>query len=183
MRSVVFALMLVAMPAHADETQARQLYRQATEAYTAREYSAALDLFHAAYSASHRPALLFDIAQCQRQLGRYDDAIASFRSFLNEAQPGDAVRERVEHIIADLPKPAVEPVAQPIVAQPAPPPVRVDLIVPAPARTHRRKWIPWVAGAAGVVAVGVAIGVGVGVSRYNETPSATTNLGTVRVNP
>jgi hypothetical protein len=197
MKWIVAALLLTAAPAYADdEAFAKQLFRQASDAYAAKDWPKALELFRQTLTASPRPALLFNIAQCERQLGRVADAEKDYRAYLVEAQPPPPVRARVERLIAQMPTPPPAPAPpDPATApreEPAPPPpalaARPELVQSAPAAPtdhgpRRRKWLPWVGAAAAVVVAGVVIGVAVGVTQHETTPTASTTLGTVQVNP
>jgi tetratricopeptide (TPR) repeat protein len=80
----ICALLLLISSARADRLKARELYEKGTKAYNLQEYARALDLFKQAYEQQSDSVLLFNIAQCQRQLGQYEAASKSYRVFLNE---------------------------------------------------------------------------------------------------
>jgi len=60
----------------------KALYGQANAEYEHREYKAALADFEQVYALHHLPGLLFNIAQCHRQLGEIKEAAAAYRSFI-----------------------------------------------------------------------------------------------------
>jgi len=95
--------MATAAPAarKADKDLARAAFLRGTKHYNLNEYKEALDSFKDAYRAYEEPSFLFNIAQCQRQLGMRADAIRSYRAYLRE---GSNIRNRedVEQIIAGL---------------------------------------------------------------------------------
>src|SRR5581483_11504166 len=63
----------------------------------------ALGGFKRAYRLVHDPAFLFNIAQCQRQLGDYENAQRSYRAFLREGTDiRDAQREEVQRLISSM---------------------------------------------------------------------------------
>jgi tetratricopeptide (TPR) repeat protein len=78
---------------------ARAHYEAATRLYAVGEYERALAEFKAAYVAKDDPAFLFNIGQCHRKVGRIDEAIASYRGFLDHAAPDDPSRTQVEAIL------------------------------------------------------------------------------------
>jgi tetratricopeptide (TPR) repeat protein len=175
--------------------KARAHFADATRDYNLGEYRQALEEFRAAYKEHQEPLLLFDIAQCYRQLADKGQAITLYRSYLREL-PDAPNRALVEGLIASLdrelhalpaaPAPALEPRAvaapAPAVATPAPAPA-IDVRVRGPERARtplvKKAWF-WgvVGGAAAVVALGV--GLGVGLSSNVSYPSASTTLGVVR---
>jgi hypothetical protein len=155
MKWIVAIALLVSVPAFAaDDALAKRLYRQASEAYEARHWDEALDLFRQARTASPRPALLFNIAQCERQLGRYGDAEGDYRAFLRDGQPPPAVRARVEKLIAQMPTPPAPTAPSPPkeVAAPAP-----EMISPAPPASPPAAARPAQSGVANLPPVPVAV--------------------------
>lgn len=176
--------------AEADDAKehAKQLYAKARTAYNLNDYTAAMALFKQAYAEHSDPSFLFNIAQCERALGKYDDAARSYRSYLREVQnlPPQSASE-IKMLISTMESAAQQQRANlPPQGAQAPRPATentVAAVVTQPAATARRRpvykrWWLWTA--AGVVAVGVAVGIGVGVAKYAETPTASTGLGTVR---
>ena len=179
---------------------------RATKHYNLSEYKEALDEFKDAYRAFEEPLLLFNIAQCQRQLGLRTDAIHSYRAYLRESKD-IRNRDEVERVIASLeqaardeehsrppqgtltPEPQQKVVVTPVpeqkvvvtpVLEPVPAPVTPSLVVVAqPARTPvYKKWWLWTT--IGVVAVGVGLGLGLGLSGGTTYPAASTPGGRVR---
>lgn len=64
------------------ETRARQHFSDGTLAYDLGEFHKALKEYSEAYRLSPRPALLFNVAQCHRQLGEYGRAAFFYRRYL-----------------------------------------------------------------------------------------------------
>lgn len=87
-QSVTLALLLflsswLAWPARGDSAEeARAAYQQATAEYNLGRYGEALALFEKAFKLKQVPALLFNIAQCHRQLQQFERAATSYRSFI-----------------------------------------------------------------------------------------------------
>lgn len=183
---LVFSTLLVlAGPATADRSSvddAKRFFYSAQTHYRLGEFEQALHDFQDAYRLQQDPALLFNIAQCYKQLGRLDDSVRSYRFYLRDAA-NVPNRASVEKIIAELeqkiaerdrgtasPKPATSesppkpepvpaspptPVTAPASAQPA-----VATVVSSPAPRSRRDLLiaGGVVGAVGLGLVGGGIG-------------------------
>jgi tetratricopeptide (TPR) repeat protein len=161
--------------AHADVAKARELFQRATRAYNLQKFEQSLELFQQAYEEKDDPVFLFNIAQCQRQLGQYEAAARSYRAYLSQA-PNAGNRTDVLARIADMDKAAQEQRAKepPSGTQPpgsethageAPPPPPVTTSAPptvtatAPARGSRTLRLAGIGVGAGGVAL-VALGGG-----------------------
>src|SRR5581483_435073 len=95
--SMVVALCLLAVAGTAraeNPARAKEAYKEGLLQYNLGEYEKALDKFKTAYLELPDPAFLFNIAQCQRQLGQYAAASKSYRAFLRETpNPPPRMRE------------------------------------------------------------------------------------------
>lgn len=108
MRGIVFGLVLIAAGgAIADTNRARQLFQQAQTKYNLLHFDEALKLFEQAYEEKPDPVFLFNIAQCQRQLGQYELAAKSYRAYLVQ-RPDAPNHDDVLARIADMEKAAQE---------------------------------------------------------------------------
>ncbi len=67
-----------------DETKGKERASQGIEYIKQENYPAALDAFQEAHRLYPKPALLYNIAMCQKALYRYVEAIATFKRFLEE---------------------------------------------------------------------------------------------------
>ena len=140
---VVLALLVVAAPSRADVAHAKELYAKARTAYNLADYSAALALFKQGYTEHSDPEFLFNIAQCQRALGKHDEAALSYRAYLREVQDGltsERIRD-VKLLIGAMETAALQQRMQggePRAAVPAPAPATLPT-VSAPERPQR-KW-------------------------------------------
>jgi tetratricopeptide (TPR) repeat protein len=176
---LIFAtLIAVVSPAAAeDKVAARAAFTEGTKHYDLNQYEQALDAFKRAYWNYEEPTFLFNIAQCQRALGRKDEALAFYRSYLRKL-PDAPNRVETERFMAELEealarekvvreeiKPNLPVVAAVDPTTSAPPPP-----VPAKKPAWKRGWVWGVVG--GVVAAGVAVGVGVGVGTQSHAPKA-----------
>jgi len=137
-RAVVAALCLAsvvpgaAMAQGSRIEQAKVLVAAADIDYRLARFPEALDGYTRAYELYPVPALLFNIAQCHRNLKDYDKAIFFFEGYLRDA-PTATNRALVEDLIresrAELAKapPAAPPAraVEPAPVAPPPPPVRV----------------------------------------------------------
>ena len=154
-----------------DKDVARRAYAEGKQYYDIGDYEPALQRFKTAYLAYADPAFLFNIAQCERQLGHKAEAIKAYRAYLrNEADAPD--RAFVEQMLTQLEAPAR--------ATPAPAPAPPQLIASAPPPRPARPLVkrPWfwitIGGAAALAGAAIAIGV-------TQAPTAPTpSLGVVK---
>jgi tetratricopeptide (TPR) repeat protein len=192
MRRVVGFILVVALagaapvaaaPTDAEASEAKRHYAQGSRYYDLAEYEEALREFKEAYRIVDDPAFLFNIAQCHRKLGRLQDAITFYRTYLRRA-PHTPNRAEVERIIAETergqaaqPAPAAAPgPSKPAAAEPQPSPALSApttsaatapvLVAAAPAEGpaggadterpfYRRVWF-WVAAGAVLAGAGAA---------------------------
>jgi tetratricopeptide (TPR) repeat protein len=100
---VVCIALLAAVPAAAspDRGRARERYQQAIKHYNLTEYREALEAFKDAYREVSEPSLLFNIAQCYRQLDDKAQALRFYRNFLREI-PDASNRLEVRSLIQKL---------------------------------------------------------------------------------
>jgi tetratricopeptide (TPR) repeat protein len=191
MRSIltlVVALLVCGVARAEDREAARQAFRSGSQHYKLGEYKEALADFKLAFRNYEDPSFLYNIAQCERQLGMREDAVREYRMYLSEtpnAPNTDDVRtmiSKLEHEIAEqktaaAPAPAktattTSPVpADALVAAPSPKPVK-------PTTPAYKKW--WVWTVVGAVAAGGAAGLAVGLTRSGAAPTANTTLGTTK---
>jgi hypothetical protein len=84
---------------------AKELYDGGRTNYNLGHFEEALADFEKAYRVRHDPVFLFNIAQCQRSLHRYEEAARSYRTYLREANniPA-ATRDQVQKLAADMDK-------------------------------------------------------------------------------
>ncbi|MFO0724725.1 MAG: tetratricopeptide repeat protein [Myxococcota bacterium] len=178
-----------AAPSVAD--QAKQEFDKANRFFEAHEYAAALPHYEQAYRLSKkRPSTIRALAQCERALNHYDDALAHFREYLaTKPRPSDAgaIEDTIALILevkaeADRaaagpsPSPAPSPVAVapsplPSPTSAPPPPAAVAAAPAPPAAEASSVWsspVLWVAGAIVLVGGGVAVGV---VAAQSSTPA------------
>src|SRR5690348_5408028 len=97
--SVALTVCLALGVAHADDRErARELFKQGSKHFKLGEYADALASFKEAYRNFEEPTILFNIAQCHRQLNQKADAIRFYRTYLSEV-PRAANRDEVRQII------------------------------------------------------------------------------------
>jgi tetratricopeptide (TPR) repeat protein len=178
----------VAPSARADSRDtAREEFKLGARYFEIADYPSALAHFKAAYLAFEDPAILFNIAQCERLLNHKQEALRQYRVYLQK-KPDAPNRADIENIIqtlqeainkdqraATMPPVGVEEANKPP-EQGAPPPEAtkppttppaavVETSPPPPERPHTpiyKKWWLWAAaGAAVAVVIGVGVGVGV----------------------
>jgi tetratricopeptide (TPR) repeat protein len=194
-------VLLAPPPARADDglEEARTLFNKATVEYNVGRFQQALDLYTKAYERVPKPALLFNIGQCHRLLGHYDQALFFYSGYLRE-KPEAANRSLVEQHMAEAKQAleqqrAAEAEAQRRAAQQsgsAPPP-EAHASEPAPAAApppppvaiapQRSSHVLQIAGLAtagvGVVLVGTGVVLGVHASSVsNELSQVSSQHGT-----
>jgi tetratricopeptide (TPR) repeat protein len=120
--------LVVITSAAPSKTDGREEFERAARYYKAQEYEAALPWFQKAYELSgHRPSTIRGLAQCERSLKMYDEAIEHFREYLAtnpSASEAKSVRKTID-LLEEMratappkqpepqPEPASEPRAQP----------------------------------------------------------------------
>ncbi|MCC6748796.1 MAG: tetratricopeptide repeat protein [Deltaproteobacteria bacterium] len=194
-RAVVAALLALAVLAAAPrataqpeseadrKTEAKTHFRRGKEAFELGKFRDALKEYEAAYKLVPASGLLFNIAQCYRNLGELKQAIFSFRLYLKK-NPEAANRDAVEQLAAEL--------ERKLEAQKPPPPpkkdpdeeddrdrgtaIRRELVTPPPlppppverSRPVYKRWWFWTSVAA--VAAGGAVGIYLGVRASRALP-------------
>ena len=101
---VLLGLLLLAPPALAGEegkSLAKARFSAGMKHYNLGEFKEALVDFREGYRNYQEPVFLFNMAQCQRQLGDFDGAIFSYRSYLR-AKPDAPNRADVEERIREM---------------------------------------------------------------------------------
>jgi tetratricopeptide repeat protein len=146
---VVAATGSVARAAEPGDAKAR--YMSGQSHYNLNEFSEALQDFKEAYRLHPDPAFLFNIAQCERQLGEFDEAIKFYRSYLRnkpDASNGREVQRKIDELKGlseakrkskeGAPQSVIPPttMAPPPPVEPSPPPVAapapVEPLAPPP---------------------------------------------------
>lgn len=131
--AMLFAVACLGSTAFADdrlEDAAKAHYEQGQTLYTAGQFAEARAEFLAGFELSHKPAFLFNAAECARLLGKLDVARDGYDQYLKLDPNGKLAMLALQRLDELGPKPA-EPAkpAAPPVAAPAPAP----LATPAPA--------------------------------------------------
>ncbi len=78
------ALLSFAPCADAQDREARMLFEAGSEAYNNGEFGRALEYFQRSYELSHRPQLLFNVAQAAERLRQDDVALRAYHQYLTE---------------------------------------------------------------------------------------------------
>jgi len=162
-----------ARPARAEDRDARAArahFQRAEKAFNLGKFDEALKGYEDAYEAKPLPGLLFNIAQCHRNLANPERAIFFYQRYL-ALEPTTPNRAMVEQLIAEEQKrlderaPATVTPTPPTplptpTPPPEPPPTVLQAPPPAPAESapplYKRWWV-WAAGAAVVGGVTAAL--------------------------
>jgi hypothetical protein len=191
---------LLAKPAHNDPASKdmRSAFEEGTTNYNLGHFEEALAAFERGYRVKNDPAFLFNIGQCQRQLGRPKEAALSYRAYLRESPsvPPDQstevqrliglMDEEVARAAANAPPTGVTPPAEATPAAEPQPPVATQpnpLVETLPPPPHKKRTALWVGigVGAGVVAAGLAVGLGVGLSQSGGGHAPAATLGNMSV--
>jgi tetratricopeptide (TPR) repeat protein len=200
---LVGAVMLVlAVCAHAeDRGKAREHFKRGSQHFKLGEYAEALVSFKEAYRAFEDPSILFNIAQCQRQLNQKPDAIRSYKTYLLE-MPRAPNREEVRQVIGlleaavaqentaritppsgtlggTLPK-GPEPEPTPTVTPQQPVVATTTRAADRPTPIYKKAWFWGVIGASAAVAIGVGVGVGVALTPGPSAPAISPRDGVIQ---
>ncbi len=84
-----------------DLKRARKHFKRGEKLFALGRFAEALDAYEAAFEAKDLPDFLFNVGQCHRNLGNYDQAIFSYRKYL-KLRPDAHNRKAVEKLIGDL---------------------------------------------------------------------------------
>jgi hypothetical protein len=129
---------------------AKARYMSGQSHYNLNEFAEALQDFKEAYRLHPDPAFLFNIAQCERQLGDFDEAIKFYRSYLRnkpEATNAKEVQKKIDELkgLSEAKRKSKEGAPQSVIApttapppmdashSTAPPPAPVAPLTPPPA--------------------------------------------------
>lgn len=108
----------------AQRERAREHFERGKAAFELKDFEKAIREYEAAYNIMPLPGLIFNIAQCYRNLQRYDEAIQLFQQYLQRA-PDAPNRAAVEKLVEELQNQASAKAARtggkPGEARPAPP--------------------------------------------------------------
>lgn len=164
----ILALVLAAATAHAEDLSmkaAKRHFDRGEKLFALGKFDEALDEYQKAFDAKPMPDFLFNIGQCYRNLGDYQQAIFSFKKYL-KLEPDAPDKEEVEKLIDDLEEKQERGDGQKFVPKQQPPP-------PPPPKTAStpfyKKWWFWT----GVAVVGAGGGFGVYEATKGGPPDTT----------
>lgn len=136
--------------------EARRLYVEGNEHYSAGRYTLAAERFVKAYELSGKPALLFNLANTYERAGNYEKAAHYLRMYLNGGDVHDpaAVKARLQRLeltVIENKKNADK------TGEPSPAPDKVDTAAApvTPVVAHRPSAVPYYVASAGLLAGGI----------------------------
>ena len=165
------------------------LYREGKEAFDAGRLQEALAAFTRAHALSGLPELLINMAQCERGLGRPQEALRLFERFIAEA-PDHRLRPAAERTLEELRAIPVTPADAPtsFTAEPTPKPQQTvpaqalgapssDTPPEPPAGSGGKTWL-WVG-----LGVGAALVTGGVIYAVTRPPPPPPTIGTIELPP
>ena len=142
---------------------AKRHFERGEKLFALGKFDQALDEYQEAFDAKPIPDFLFNIGQCYRNLGDYQQAIFSYKKFL-KLDPETPNREHVQELIADLQEKIDQGDSKRFRFDKGPEPVAEAGPTPI-----YKKWWFWT----GVAVVGVAGGVGIYAATRPDGPPST----------
>jgi tetratricopeptide (TPR) repeat protein len=142
---------------------ARRHFERGEKLFALGKFDEALEEYQTAFDAKPLPGFLYNIGQCYRNLGDYDQAIFSFKKYL-KLEPEASNKEAVERLIEELEEKKAQGESEKFVRKPKKP----------PEKPVYKKWWFWTG--LGVVAAGAGVGIYAASSGSNP-PS--TDLGNI----
>ena len=105
--ALVLALTLALGPAvsRADplaDAKAKALYKDGMKAYDVGDFNGALTLYSEAYKLTQLPGFLFNIAQCHRQLGNFEQAAFFYGRFVDNSKPKAANVDLATQLLGEM---------------------------------------------------------------------------------
>jgi tetratricopeptide (TPR) repeat protein len=82
------------------DARAKALFRKAELHFNIGEFDRALSLYREVYKLEPHPALIYNVAQCYRYLGRWREAIIQYQRYLDQTEE-QTHRETVKKLIAE----------------------------------------------------------------------------------
>jgi tetratricopeptide (TPR) repeat protein len=138
---------------------AREHLSQGNAHYRLRDFEKAIEEYKAGALQEDAPVFLYNLGQCYRQLGKYEDAIWHYERFLSRGQPtGDlktSVEEFVREMKAELDKKAMsQPPTEPAPESAKKPESQPTPVVAPPPLVATEHVEPWYADSVGWVLAG-----------------------------
>jgi tetratricopeptide (TPR) repeat protein len=176
---VLLVFLCVSTFARADDPAmraAKRHYDRGEKLFALGKFDEALDEYQKAFDAKPLPGFLFNIGQCYRNLGDYDQAIFSFKKYL-KLDPNAPNKEKVDKLIEDLEDKKERGEGQKLIKkEPPPPPPKEEgdePVRPPPSKPIYSKWWFW------TIVGGVAVVGGVGTYELTRPNAPTTSLGNI----
>ncbi len=178
MRLLVVLLLCWTTVARADDPAMRSAKRhfdRGEKLFALGKFDEALDEYQKAFDAKPLPGFLFNIGQCYRNLGDYDQAIFSFKKYL-KLEPDASNKDAVEKLIDQLEEKKERGEGEKLVRKKPREETEPEPEKPTPPVEHKpfyKTWWFWT----GVAVVSVGGGVGVYEAAHGSPPS--TDLGNI----
>ena len=164
-------------------SEARDRLTAGNRLYRLREFEKAIEEYKAGALKEDVPVFLYNLGQCYRQLGRYDDAIWHYERFLDRGKPTGEIKDAVDGFIKQMKSELEKKAMTQPPMEPAPESKEAAPIAPAPPTTvmvidRAEPWyadgLGWGLAGAGVVGAGISVGLFVSASGLDSDANAET---------
>ncbi len=184
---VSIGLLITSTVAADAKSEARAAYQEGSRLYDLADFAGALAGFRKAYMLFEEPTILFNIAQCHRQLKNTEEAIRFYKTYLRKVSTApnavevEALIKRLEGQLekerAEAQAAAAAAAAEAKKTELEPPPTAsatsAPLVVAAPPKRKIRPWIWGVVAGSIVVVAGVGVGLGIALGSKTKYPTET----------
>lgn len=144
------------------KAEAREHLTRGNRLYNLRSFDEAIAEYKAGALIEPRPVFDYNLGQCYRLLGKYDDAIWHYERFLERGKPQgdvlDAVQAFISHMREELEHKAMTQKPTDVAPPPAPEHAPLAPALPRQPAPWYADRIGWALGGAGLLAVGVGGG-------------------------
>jgi len=158
--------------------EARDHLAAGNRLYRLREFDKAVQEYKAGALLEDAPVFLYNLGQCYRQLGRYEDAIWHYERFIDRAKPSGEIKEAVDGFVKQMKdelqkKAMTQPPTDPADGKATPPPPKPITIVDRAEPWYADRFA-WGLAGGGALAVGVSIGFLVGAKGLDDDANSET---------
>jgi tetratricopeptide (TPR) repeat protein len=128
-----------AEPTKSAQDEAKPIFAEAQQAYQLGKFEDAIAKYEKVYQLTNHPSLLFNLAQCHRQLGNYERAAFFYDRYLSSAKPPIPNEQLARDLLAEMQQKRDEKVAADKAAAEAKAKAEADAAAAAAAAAERAR--------------------------------------------